>query len=439
MDRSQDPAQADGSGPEPDEHVPEARAEVAPESAPARAGAQDTPPEPQPEPAEEPRPTPEVPPSDTLAEGGSEPRGAGAGESGQERPEPASTVDPQDGAESPESEPSPAPGPREPSGGAAQGPPAAVRSPEAPPSGTPSAAPPGTPVTQPPRPGPVPGPAPGSAPGQAPAPASGPVPGHPAPPGAPHSGSPHMPSPPAGHQAAHGAPPGPPPPGGPQGPPSGPSAEPPSPVAGEPRANRGCAVAAVTAIAATALALLVGGVWAVVALVTMDKGFERLPECAAAEGEALDELVPGFEAGIDEAIDGLPDERREGVQCRWETTADSPHTPAAARVVLVRAEADAQSSGDEGAAGLLEGASERRDRTALSGMGDEAYSWFEPDSEPLGWGCVGTRTANLYAETCYTTSGDFAGTESVSEADLVDGAKRLAKELQAELDAQREG
>lgn len=246
------------------------------------------------------------------------------------------------------------------------------------------------------------------------------------------------PPPPPGHQAAQGTPPGP-PPGGPQGPPPGSSAEPPSPVADEPRSNRGCAVAAVTAIAATALALLVGGVWAVVALVTMDKGFERLPECSAAEGEALEELVPGFEAGIDEAIDGLPEPRREGVQCRWETTADSPHTPAAARVVLVRAEADAQTSGEEGAAGLLEGSSERRDRTALSGMGDEAYSWFEADSEPLGWGCVGTRTANLYAETCYTTSADFGGTESVSEADLVDGAKRLAKELQAELDTQREG
>ncbi|WP_017539292.1 hypothetical protein [Nocardiopsis halophila] len=209
-------------------------------------------------------------------------------------------------------------------------------------------------------------------------------------------------------------------------------------MAGEPRSSRGCAIAAVTALAATALALLVGGVWAVFALTGGDPGFEELPECAAAEGETLDGLVPEHEAEIDEGIGGLPEPQRQGVQCRWATTEDSPHTPSAARVVLVRTEADAQSSAEEAAAGLLEGASERRDRTALSGLGDEAYSWFEQENGPLGWGCVGVRKMNLYAETCYTSSADFEGTEPVSEADMVDGAKRLAKDLQSELDAELE-
>ncbi|WP_241485069.1 hypothetical protein [Nocardiopsis potens] len=178
------------------------------------------------------------------------------------------------------------------------------------------------------------------------------------------------------------------------------------------------------------MALVGAGVWAVVGLVGSD-GFEKTPECPVVEGSVLDELVPEAEAEIGGRIDGLEQEGRDGVQCRWATGEDSAHTPSAVRVVMVRTGTEGGSAGEEASAELLNGASQRHERTALSGLGDEAYSWYDAEVAPLGWGCVGVRTANLYVETCYSSAADYGRTEPIPDADMVDGAKRLAGEVVA--------
>ncbi|MFW5417022.1 hypothetical protein J0910_10435 [Nocardiopsis sp. CNT-189] len=175
------------------------------------------------------------------------------------------------------------------------------------------------------------------------------------------------------------------------------------------------------------LALLGAGVWAVVGVLGLD-GFEKVPECPVVEGETLDGLVPDAEVEVDGPIDGLEREGREGTECRWASGEDSAHTPSAVRVVMVRTGTQGGSAGEEAAAELLNGASQRHERTALSGLGDEAYSWYDAEVAPLGWGCVGVRTANLYVETCYSSAADYGRTEPIPDADMVDGAKRLAAE-----------
>src|SRR5690606_7461881 len=118
-----------------------------------------------------------------------------------------------------------------------------------------------------------------------------------------------------------------------------------------------------------------------------------------------------------------------GEQCRWASGEDSAHTPSAVRVVMVRTGTEGGSAGEEAAAGLLDAAPQRQAGTALSGLGDEASSCDDAEAEPLGWGCVGARTANLYAEPCYSAAADYGRTEPIPDADMVDGAKRLAREV----------
>src|SRR5690606_19629670 len=195
---------------------------------------------------------------------------------------------------------------------------------------------------------PAPPAAPGAArTGAAPAPRAG-APGH-AGPGRPGPGNGAPPQPPQGPPQAgppaHQGPPAGPPPRGPQGP----SDAGQTPEA--PRANRGCATAAVAVLALGALVLVGAGGWAVVGLIGPG-GYEKVPECAVAEGETLDELVPEAEAEVDDRMDGMEQEGREGEQCRWASGEDSAHTPSAVRVVMVRAGTEGGSAGEEAAAEL---------------------------------------------------------------------------------------
>ncbi|WP_460859450.1 hypothetical protein [Nocardiopsis coralliicola] len=185
------------------------------------------------------------------------------------------------------------------------------------------------------------------------------------------------------------------------------------------------------------MVLLGIGVWAIGRIAAAPEGYREPPGCAAAEGEVLTELVPDARADVSSPLDSLNGSGRTGVQCRWATTEDARRTPAAARVVMVVTGDDA-GRGAGGAAELLAGASQRHERTALSGLGDSAYSWYDGEVRPLGWGCVAFTTANLFVESCYSAAGDFAGTRPIPDADMVDGAKRLAHSVLASAEAGRD-
>ncbi|TQN32321.1 hypothetical protein FHX37_2272 [Haloactinospora alba] len=189
--------------------------------------------------------------------------------------------------------------------------------------------------------------------------------------------------------------------------------------------SRGCAVAMVAVLAVLALLLVAGGVWAIVTLTTTRSEFGGAPECTVAEGEVLERLVADYDTETAEPISGLG-QRRDGRQCKWTTSEDGSVVPAAARLVMVSSTGGWSDDGSADAAEMLRAESEEHAPEELSGIGDEARSWYEFDSG-FTWGCVGVQVSNLYTATCYTASVDFQASSSIPDEEVLSEAEELAE------------
>ncbi len=199
-----------------------------------------------------------------------------------------------------------------------------------------------------------------------------------------------------------------------------------TPVESAPRQSRGCATAAILALAAVALVLLVAGVWAIVALTGVGGGdYGAAPDCSVADTATLDGLVPEHETELDQPL-GLKETWRDGHECRWGTAADAAAVPAAARLVLVRSDDHTGGEGEQEAADALEAAAQEHGPKAVEDLGDEALSWSET-SRNFTWGCVGVRMSNLYTLSCYTASIDFQASDAIPEEEAIAGAEELAR------------
>lgn len=189
--------------------------------------------------------------------------------------------------------------------------------------------------------------------------------------------------------------------------------------------SRGCAVAMVAILAVLALLLVAGGVWAIVTLTTTRSEFGSAPDCTVAEGDVLERLVADYDTETAEPISGLG-QGRDGRQCKWSTPEDGSVVPAAARLVMVSSTGGWSDDGSADAAEFLRSESGDHAPEELSGIGDEARSWYEFDSG-FTWGCVGARISNLYTATCYTASVDFQASSSIPHEEALSDAEELAE------------
>ncbi|MUL43016.1 hypothetical protein FZ103_17875 [Streptomonospora sp. PA3] len=224
-----------------------------------------------------------------------------------------------------------------------------------------------------------------------------------------------------------------PPPGPPPGSPGAPPPEP-EPISAAPAQSRGCATAAVAALAVVVLLLAGAGVWAIVALSTAAGGaYESAPDCSVAPGDVLDGLVPARQTELNRRIEDFDPERREGYECRWATPETAPAVPAAARLVLVRYADHTGRPGAEAASTALEAAARDASAHSVSGLGDEAKAWTEP-VQSFEWGCVAVRMSNLYTMACHTAAVDYQATHSISGDLALANAESLARAVTAEIE-----
>ena len=189
---------------------------------------------------------------------------------------------------------------------------------------------------------------------------------------------------------------------------------------------------AITLLAVLLVAVLGLAAWFAWYLLTngVERGdFEAAPECDIGETETLEELVPGYEAEIEETIGTVQDTFGEGWQCRWATPEGSGDSvPAAATLVLVSAPVE---GGEETAVDTLHDTADGYESEPVEGLGDEALSWVEEGTFDVG--CVGTRVSNLYVESCYTAATDYDAVGSVDGDVAAEEAERLAEAVVGEL------
>ncbi len=196
-----------------------------------------------------------------------------------------------------------------------------------------------------------------------------------------------------------------------------------------PPQSRGLAVALLV-LMAVAVLVLVG--WLVRYLLGdgVESGdFQTAPECGIGETEVLDDLVPGYEAEIDQTVGTAQDTFGTGWQCRWATPEGSGDSvPAAATLVLVAAPAE---GGEDVAADTLRSTAQGNEAQPVEDLGDEALKWVEDGTFEVG--CVGVRVSNLYAESCYTAATDYDATSSVDGDVAAEEAERLARAVVEQL------
>jgi hypothetical protein len=157
--------------------------------------------------------------------------------------------------------------------------------------------------------------------------------------------------------------------------------------------------------------------------------FEAAPECGIGETEVLDELVPGYEAEIEETVGTVQDTFGTGWQCRWATPEGSGSSvPSAATLVLVAAPVE---GGEDVAADTLRSTADGNGPQPVEGLGEEALKWVEQGAFDVG--CVGVRVSNLYAESCYTAATDYDAIGSVEGGVAAEEAERLARSVVEEL------
>ncbi|WP_084468591.1 hypothetical protein [Nocardiopsis trehalosi] len=200
-----------------------------------------------------------------------------------------------------------------------------------------------------------------------------------------------------------------------------------------PRQSRGCAVAAISVLAAAALLMVVGGVWAIVSLTVGAGAYEAAPGCEVGETEALDARVPERRTEIEQPVEGLDPTWRDGHECRWGTAEDSTEVPAAARLVLIRNGDHGGTDGEQQASDALAAASRERAPEPINDLGDEAYAWNE-SSQGFAWGCVGVRLSNLYTLTCYTASIDYHVSGAIPEDESLAAAEEIARATVARIE-----
>ncbi|MBV2363567.1 hypothetical protein ACFPZ0_23535 [Streptomonospora nanhaiensis] len=198
-----------------------------------------------------------------------------------------------------------------------------------------------------------------------------------------------------------------------------------------PAQSRGCATAVVATLGVIVLLMAIGGVWAIVALTSGGGGdYDTVPDCAAAQTDALESLVPDRRSELDQPIEGFQQDWREGRECRWATDRSAESVPAAARVVFVRYDDHNGTEGTAAAADAMDAAAGPHSTEPVADLGDEAVSWHE-ETRGFGWGCVAVRMSNLYTLTCYTASIDYQSSEAVPAEETVAGAEELARAVAA--------
>lgn len=196
-----------------------------------------------------------------------------------------------------------------------------------------------------------------------------------------------------------------------------------------PPQSRGLAITLLIVLLVVALGLAAWLAWYLLANGVERGDFEAAPECDIGETETLEELVPGYEAEIEETIGTVQDTFGEGWQCRWATPEGSGDSvPAAATLVLVAAPVE---GGEETAADTLHDTADGNGSEPVEGLGDEALSWVEEGTFEVG--CVGTRVSNLYVESCYTAATDYDAVGSVDGDVAAEEAERLAEAVVDEL------
>ncbi|MDA0564992.1 hypothetical protein LG943_11765 [Streptomonospora sp. S1-112] len=193
-----------------------------------------------------------------------------------------------------------------------------------------------------------------------------------------------------------------------------------------PAQSRGCATAVVATLGVIVLLMAVGGVWAIVALTSGGGDYGTVPDCAVAQTDALESLVPDRRSELDQPIDGFQRNWREGRECRWATDRSAESVPAAARMVFVRYDDHGDTEATAAAADAMAAAAGPHSAEPVADLGDEALSWHE-ETRGFGWGCVAVRMSNLYTLTCYTASIDYQSSEAVPADETVAGAEKLAR------------
>ncbi len=206
-------------------------------------------------------------------------------------------------------------------------------------------------------------------------------------------------------------------------PPYGPRPPAPETVPSAQPQSRGCATAAVVAAALVLVVLAAGAVWYVANRNDPETGdFASAPECAVAETEALDALVPDHALEVEEPVGGEQDPFGSGWQCRWATPGGPGEVvPGTATLVIVAAP---NPGGVTTAVDNLRTTTSQHETRKLEGVGDEAVTWVQ--GEPYTVSCVGARVSNLYLETCYSVAGGYDAVEPAEEERIVAGAEELA-------------
>ncbi|RNL87392.1 hypothetical protein [Halostreptopolyspora alba] len=183
-----------------------------------------------------------------------------------------------------------------------------------------------------------------------------------------------------------------------------------------------------SALAAAVLVLMVGGVWGIIRLSEAGGEYEAAPDCEVARTSTLESLVSDHETEIEQPIDGLAEDWREGYECRWVTPEDATETPSAARVVMVHNSNHSGGDAEEEAAGALRAAADGNSAETVEDLGDTALAWSETESG-FDWGCVGVQLSNLFVMSCYTAAADFQASESIPADESVAGAEKLARDI----------
>ncbi|WP_052809858.1 hypothetical protein [Streptomonospora alba] len=219
----------------------------------------------------------------------------------------------------------------------------------------------------------------------------------------------------------------------PAGPPLGAPPQP-EPISTAPSQSRGCATAAIAALAVVVLALVGAGVWAIVALGSAPSGeYGAAPDCSVAPEEVLDALVPARETELNRRIENFDPELRDGYECRWATPQTAARVPAVARLALVRYADRTGTPGTEAASTALRAAAQDKDAHTISDVGDEAEAWNET-LRGFDWGCVGVRMSNLYTMACHTAAVSYQADASIPGDVALSNAESLARAVADEIE-----
>ncbi|UOE22036.1 hypothetical protein NI17_013300 [Thermobifida halotolerans] len=142
--------------------------------------------------------------------------------------------------------------------------------------------------------------------------------------------------------------------------------------------------------------------------------FTTLPECAVAEHDELDRLVPGHSLKVED-VDTEGDDWWEGYHCTWTNANSSGDGNYYLLTIVVNDPLRYDTDRD------LELYSGDYSTETVTGLGDGAVSWYDTENEV---GCVATYLENLSLASCYD---EMSGGRPLPETKAIEEAENLAR------------